>query len=626
MNDQTQPLKTEAEAPSQVQEPDVKTGEDMVVYLKSCWTAYSDARFRFERNWYIADNFYDGNHFVWFKKETGTIDKITAPKGTVLRAIPKASKQVEVVQNLIISNSYKWTAYPQPDDQGQISDDATKFALRQGQWLRTQFDNMNMDKKIADLVLFALKFPVSFWEFYPTEDNNIGNTTYDAFDIYFKPDVEDIYDSPVVIKCIDKAWDEIKANPEYTIPEGYQPLEQRNAYASELKSLRYNEKYGHKFGEMGRKSIVTLKEGWVKEWYTDQETTEVDSGQVDPTTQQAIKITTTKPVKKKRIRVVTYLDELKTPLRDKITVYTDYPFVAYSPKSGSLYQPSLLERLMSANKSIDLIVSGIEQFMHTMNKGRWLKHRNASLSKIYNENGQILEWDVEKPELVPQQSIPNYFFSHIANLEKWIEEQSANAATSGRVPQGARAYKTIEALKSSDAANQSVSIINLETALEKAAQICLEIADKYFDQPQTVYRMDKQKPDYFKVVGDRYKTPEMNDTVPLSENTKVDVSIESGLSYTEEGKRQTLLELYQMGLLDKETVLEGFKFGNIGEILEKVNAEVSKSMIDTPDFQALDPQTQKAILTELQSKNFSMPQTPQDLENRNVTAMRKRLR
>lgn len=604
-----------------------KDEKDWISYLKNCFTAYSDARFRFERNWYVADNFYDGNHFVWFKKETGTIDKITAPKGTVLRAIPKASKQVEVVQNLIITNSYKWTAYPEADSSGEISEEAGEVARRQGQWLQYQFDQMNMDAKIADLVLYALKFPVSFMEFYPTDDAaSIGCSVYDAFDIYFKPNVESIYDSPVLIKTIEKTWDEIKANPDYKIPDDYEP-KGTEPYASELKSIRFNEKFGHQFGNKMQKNTVILKEAWVKEWYTEvtKEEQEVPGGYTDTETGLPLTQMVEKKERKMRVRVITYLDDLAEPLRNVETVYSDYPFIAYKTKSGALYQPSLLERLMSPNKSIDLIVSGIEQFMHTMNKGRWLKHRNASLSKIYNESGQIIEWDVEKPELVDQQSIPNYFFTHIGNLEKWIEEQSANAATSGRVPKGARAYKTIEALKSSDAANQSVAIINLEAVLERSAEICLEIADKYFDTPQNVYRMDKENPDYFKVVGARYNQSE--GAVPLSENTKVNVSVESGLSYTEEGKRQTLIELYQLGLIPKETVLEGFKFGNIGEILSKVESQMQKSMIDTADFQALDPETKKMVLQELMQKNVTMPQQPQDLEDMNPNpAMRKRLR
>jgi hypothetical protein len=247
------------------------------------------------------------------------------------------------------------------------------------------------------------------------------------------------------------------------------------------------------------------------------------------------------------------------------------------------------------------------------------------MSKIYNETGQVIEWDVEKPELVEQQSIPSYFFSHLANLEKWIEEQTVNSATLGRNPKGVRAYKAIESLKSSDMSNQAVAITRLETALERAGEIILEISDKYLDKPQTIHRMNKETPDYFNVVGSRYKQ-EGDNSIPLSSKTKINVSVESGLSYTQEGKRQTLLELFYAGLIDKQTVLEGFKFGNIGEILQKVAQEqMQSSMVDTADFNVLSDETKKLVLQELIASNVSLTQPPMNVNQRGATLNRKRV-
>jgi len=250
---------------------EVPEGEkDWVSYLERIYKNYSGDRFKFERNWYIADNFFDGNHFVWYRKESGTIDRITPPRGTVLRAINKASKLIESVQNLIVSNNAKWVCYPEANQEsGTVDENAEKTAHRQAQFLENTFDALNMEEKQGDLVLYALKFPVAFWEFYPADDGmSIGCTTYDAFDILFKPDVESIYDSPVLFKTIEKTPDEIKANPDYTIPDGEEILISTEPYASELKSLRYNEKFGGKMGD-SKKATVTLKEAWVQEWYKE---------------------------------------------------------------------------------------------------------------------------------------------------------------------------------------------------------------------------------------------------------------------------------------------------------------------------------------------------------------------
>jgi len=54
---------------------------------------------------------------------------------------------------------------------------------------------------------------------------------------------------------------------------------------------------------------------------------------------------------------------------------------------------------------------------------------------------------------------------------------------------------------------------------------------------------------------------------------KVKVEIESGMAYTEEGKRENYMELAAKGFLPKEEVLKAFKFSNVGDIIDKLQAE-----------------------------------------------------
>lgn len=561
--------------------PSDEANADLLQKCIGIYKSYNDATFKYRRQWYLNDNFYDGKHFVWWRRSTGTIDRIEPPKGMVLRSMPIASKKLDQIQNLMLANDPRWVVYPEKDTSGQVTDDMENIAKRAGQWLEFQWDRLGMKQKLGDLVHYGLKFPYSFLEI--GFDTDIWVTVWDAFDILFQPEVSVIYDSPVLIKSVSKNVIDVRNNPNYN--ENKTKLTPVMRYSSdEMKDMRMVEKFGY-HRQKDQDENCDLKEYYFKEFQ--------DDGTV-------------------KIRIVTTAND-KFVLRNELTNKTEYPFVLFSPHSGNLLQPAWIERMMSQNKSIDLIISNIETFFHIMNKGYWIKHKNANVTRVLNEHGQFIEWDVAEPHQAQMQSIPNYVFNHLANLEKWIDGQSVSSVTTGAVPKGVKAYKSIEAMKQSDAANMAMATVRLEGTIEKTAEIMLDNAEEFYTEPVQVQRLQEQKPDYFNVIGGNFRGEDTS-LIPLKASYKVDVNIESGLAYTEEGKRQTMLELYSAGLVDAQTVLEAFKFSNVSEIINKAQAEKQKSMIDTPDFNALSDQTKKTVLQELMQKNISIPQGQPEID------------
>lgn len=552
--------------------------QDIVTWVNTELQKYSDARFKFERNWYVADNFWDGNHFVWWRKSTGTIDRVKPPKGVTLRQVPKLKKQFEAMANLIVANNPKWIAYP--DETGDVQEEQQlNFATRRRMWLEDIWDEQNMKGKCIEAVLGALKFPYSAFEVStdPETRKQIIDV-WEPFELYWKPSVKCIDDSPMVVKTVSKLPEEILNNPIYTLESDVEfNLEKRFAY-SDLKEMREAEKFGAHNTTEDRGGI--LKEVYFWDYKDD----------------------------KKIMRLISiYADKV---VRSEILPLKRYPFAPLKLQAGPYFQQSYLESLIPTNKSIDLIVSNIETFFHTMTRGKWLKHKNSTISRVTNENGDFIEYDVEPPVQVPLASIPNYVFVHMANLEKWIEERTVSSSTTGRAPRGIRAYKAIESLKQSDFANMGGPVTFLEECLERVAELINEQADIYLNSPTTVKRVDEEKPDYFQVVGASNYSGE-DGVVPISASTKIDVQIESGLSYTEEGKRQTMLELFELGLIPPDMLLKVFRFSNVGEILAKAQAGQQVSMIDTQDFQALPDELKKVVLQTLQQLNINIPVTPE---------------
>uniref|UniRef100_A0A7V3JAE2 Phage portal protein n=1 Tax=candidate division CPR3 bacterium TaxID=2268181 RepID=A0A7V3JAE2_UNCC3 len=544
------------------------TNEDAVSKVETLWKQLEDARFRYTRQWYINWAFYENNHFVWWRKSTQTIDRVNPPKGSVLRAVPKARRQVEGVQNLILSSEPRWVVIPDEETK-----DADEVARRVNHFLQEGWQHWNVRDQLDELVLYALIYPYSVLEVgFDSLKDDIYVDVYDSFDIALPLNIKDIEEAPYVIKTKIMTKAELEANPDFENVS--KVIYDNRLAASDMKEARLSDKFAAFKPQYEEFQTVIVKEAWIKE-----------------RTKDGI-----------RMRVITVAGGQK--LREKVYNIHQYPFVVYKPFSGSFYQPAFIEKLIPLNKSLDVFVSQIENFTNVMVRGRYLKHKLSNISRLVNEDGEIVEYDSVPPQPMEIPSLPNFLFVHTNNIEKWIEEAGTTTAALGKVPKGVRAYKAIESLKQSDFANLRVPVMKLQDVVQRLTEKVIDLAATNYLLPKTIYRMgDEDQPDYFKVIGEEglnhplgRELAERDNAIVIKKSFRVKASIENALSYTEEGKRDTLRELYSAGIIGKRTLLEGFKFGNVSEILEEAKEETNISMIETPDFQLLPDELKQHIL------------------------------
>jgi len=610
--------------PLKVPDKDSEYGENLkepiVEKYEQIFNSYQNIRSKYTRQWYINDNFFDGNHFVFFRKSTGTIDRVSPPKGTVYRSVPKASKQIESIQNLVLANEPRWMVYPAADTEGKVTETGMKTSYRVVHYLGDKFDEQGMLLKTAEVVMYAFKAPYSAFEVAQDPEKFVEVRTWDAYDIIFDTTVNDIEEAPVVIKLVRRTPSDLKANENY---QNTETLAVDNKLSLEpMKDLRLTEKHGSLGVTDDDIGGVNVMECWSKNTLTDDKLAEIKAGYE----YDWIK-------KKKAGDVIMRLTTIAQGrlLRDEYIDRADYPFVIYKPKSGSFLQPAWIERFISQNKSLDMFISNIEAYTALMVKGKWLKNKLSNVTRINNEHGDFIEYDVAPPEQARIQSIPAYVFQHISNLEKWIEEQGVSTAAMGRVPRGVRAYRAIESLKQSDIANLGVAMKSLEEAIKKVGEKILAEVARSADTPTTIYRMEGDQPDYFQIIGEKAVKKDKKiqakvkegKIVAISDNIRMRVAIESGLAYTEEGKRATLMELFQMQIIPPEMLLEALKFSNVGEIIRKAeeakvrNETMGQSIIDMPEFKLLPVNLQK-LITQFLSEASRTPEFQQALAKAGV--------
>jgi len=551
----------------------------------------SRQRKSFERRWYDNNFFDDGYHYRYVSRTTGKIVDISGQGNMHFpqRAIPKASRQIRGVANLLFANEPMPVVYPEkitqynfpnPQEYEQVMKMAQDTASKISNWIKNEWSVQDLKKKLTQMIILTCKHGVSFLEVWPDPvKEEIRTMVYDAFDIYLKSTVTEIYDSPYIGKVLSVPIDEVLANEQFdALQRG--KLNPDNRYAaSEIKQAYMQSRFGYVLPTESDGTVL-LKEFYYKEYITDKNQEKI----VTEAPQLAQRKKPGDPV----IRQVFSAGGVW--LSDKYLDIDEYPFVDLRLEPGPIYQVPLIERFIPANKSLDSVMSRVERYIGTMITGTWLKRRNENLKVTNIMGGQVLEYDTVPPTQGNMASVPPFVFNFINVLESLIEEQGASTSSLAQIPNGVKAGVAIESLKASEYANLKIPTDQLKDCVKRITERFLQIADDYFMSPKTVQLLDQGHPNYFDVIGSKgYEVRKMAgekvQAIPIKSDQKVDIEVESGLGFTEDGKRQTMLQvvqfiqgLAQAGYITQEAIqlvikrfMEVFKFGNLQEFMEAID-------------------------------------------------------
>lgn len=576
----------------------------------------------FERRWYDNNFFDDGFHFRYVSRQTGRVIDLSQGRhagGLPMRAIPKASRQLRGVVNLLLAADYVPVIYPekvspyayprqaQDPETGQVvypdyieaQKRSKEIANKVGHWLTEEFDEQDIQYKIIEALLLAGKHGVSYMQIWADSvEEKIKSEVFDAFDIYLEGDLTSIYDSPYIIKAKKEFIARIKANELFDKGQVEQ-INADNKYASsEIKQAYMNKRYGN-MQQLENNETLILKEAFLKEYINDDNREKVrgdlkeaykDYKDGDPIIRQVYSAG-------------------GVWLRDKYIDLNEYPFVDFRLEPGPIYQVPLIERFIPANKSLDILASRVEAYANTMVTGVYQKRKGENYEINNTPGGQIIEYEGRPLEQMQQSSIPSYMFNFMGFLEKIMEEQGAATSTLGALPDGVRSGVAIESLKATEFANLKIPTKQLQRSVKEIAKRFLDLASKLYVTPQDVELLEQGEPSYFEVIGESgieaykkiHREDEIQNMVPIKSDYRVRIEIESGLGFTMEGKKQSMQQiidymtiLAERGLLTKEAVqivtdkfLEIFQFGSTAEFMEAMDRGAPVDMVTDDDIQKM---------------------------------------
>lgn len=564
---------------------------------------YYTQRKAHERRWYDNNFFDDGFHFRFLSRRTGKIVDLSAraTQTSPKRAIPKASRQIRGIANLLLGLDPHPVIYPEellasnyqsPEEYQKAREVAGEIAQKVGIWITEEWEEQELIDKLTTMLILSAKHGVSYLQILPDPiEECIKTEVCDAFDIFLDGSLTEIYDSPSIIKAKPQLIAKIKTN-ELFDEKARMDISPDNKYASsEVKQAYMNARFGQ-FSVAEQTQTLIVKEAFIKEYLSKDNKARVR------------KLQNSDFVDNKKMGDVVMRHTFSTSngtLLDEYIDLPEYPFVDFRYEPGLIYQVPLIERFKEANKSLDIAMSRVEGFANTMITGIYQKRKGENYQVSNIPGGQLIEYESQPLMQMQPTSVPSFIFNYMEMLNRIIEEQGASASALGQLPSGVKSGVAIESLKQTEYANLKIPTNYFKKTVKRITKRLLDSAAKAFIDPQTVYLLDKGKPDYFNVIGQKglmarqkagLEVPE--GTIVISGDYKVRIDVEPALGFTMSGKKDTMLQITQFlqglaeqGYLTQDAVkeliqkfLETFNYGSTQEFMQAMESGTQSNKLN----------------------------------------------
>lgn len=529
----------------------------------------------FEPRWYVSYNAYENNHFVVWLPESRQVRKIPIRGNKFFNQIPEVTKQVDTIQNMLLSPEVIPIVYPVKMDKA-----STYWAEKIGDYLMYLYKHWFFLGTLHDGIHDALVMPVSYFQLLPpqTNDGKMDILELDCFDVFIPPGIKDVQ-SPecnYVGKNIRLPIQIIQNDPNYN-NEKKKVKGSGKFSTSTYKDMLMSERYSNPGGDNYIANTSIINELWLKE--------QQENGKI-------------------KIRVITECEGLI--LRNELTSYDRLPFVSLKLHQGVLYQPSFVEYILPINRGIDLFQSRMEDMGLKMVRGALIAPYGSNLTRTTDENGEIVYYKLGKPEIMPVPDIPPFFSNYINMSFGWMERYGASAVTMGSSPKGMKTYRTVEAVRQQDYASQKIAMDFMRIALTQLFNLVVYFASMYYLEPVDVKIYEQEDYNTFSVMGEKglpynmdvFETAkQMAEHAPqedgqpqdplaavkqapvvIHQDNVVEIEFETAQSYTMEGKRQTIYQAVEAGLLSKEDAIRMLKLGNVRDIIKNLEIQAQEEM------------------------------------------------
>ena len=536
-----------------------KTKAPNLTTLQSWWQyAYGLAR---KKHWeyFVIDQFLKGNHNIKGNPNDNTI-LVTKKSDTIFYPINKMYSTFRAVRGYVTRHKPKVDVIP-----SKSSDEAKNYARRANRLLERD-NSLNNNRRLnKEWVYYGVKYGLGWRQIGYDQTKKVSiRWTIDPNDLWVGAKTGEVEDAPYLIKTLVRTVGYWKNK----YPKADVSADNRTS-AEEYKEL--TDEINNQFSQNGALTNDEQTTLGYECWYKLFEKNSLGG-----------------LVNKCLFLENQILDFQETP-------YTEYPFIPYKAEvsPNEMAPDGHMKHIISPQRLFNLLNTQLLEYNHIVNRGRFVKDKNAGFNAIFAKEGQIIEKNPGKSlQVLPPPPINPSLREQLTYSEQWIEDIGGqHDASMGAAPERVSSGRAIETLQLGDSNNIADLRDNFEDALGKEAAWILKMYS-LFEKDGLVLEEEKKNGelDTFGIVGKSAygeNTPKKYymedngtycDICAVLPDNEVKVSVTSELGETKFARLDLLMRLVEMGLPFK-TLLEYLEFPNTTDILERIAEESVADMM-----------------------------------------------
>ena len=231
-------------------------------------------------------------------------------------------------------------------------------------------------------------------------------------------------------------------------------------------------------------------------------------------------------------------------------------FVRYCKIPGRLWGIGAIEPLLEIQIAYNKVRSQVIDNAELIGNPKWLVPKTAGIgpNSLTARKGEKVYYNPAggAPTPVTPPSLPGFVLQNASQLASEMMDVSGLHATSlGKRAVGVTSGKAIEALSSRDNTQLQTTQNDLERSTENLGKVVLTLMKKYYSKPKMMRMLDSMGQVVFKYLKN----------TDLEEDPEIFIEAGSLFRNEKQDRDQKILDLLQLGLLDKETALRELKFG-----------------------------------------------------------------
>ena len=534
---------------------DIPTGYASATSLVKRVDDLRNQRELMERAWKINLSFYKGKQYVFYNKKTRRIESLATEDGD------KPRYRVRIVANQIAPNSMgllarlvksKPTFYATPTSSGFENLKATEVAESM---LEFWWDKFSLSEKREEAMLWSIICGNGFWKI--SWDDKVGSSVKVLLDPMegqpiIDPMVERLYRDELEMQGIESDDFEMEVFEGDIRCDVISPF---NVFLDDSAQVFEECKYAICSHPMSAAEVesrfgVRLKPNAINR-YPDESLPGLYSFSSGQT--------------KENIREIFYGYFLPTPDRPegRVVVFTKdpsiilydapwpYPFMELPlikfpgmRVPGQLWDSSVVEQAVPLQKELNRTLSQMIEYKNLTLKPQMLAPVGSLRQRMTDEPGAIFEYNPiagKIPEAIPLPGLPSYVAQHLADMGQRLKDVfGLTEIMQGQVPPNVEAGVAIDLLQEAATDRLSPQILMMEKALERAGNLMLSLAQKYYTEPRMMMLSGGS--------GSKPRVEQFEHADVLS-GVQIKVEAGSGLPRTRAGKQARVFQMLNMGMI-----------------------------------------------------------------------------